>query len=96
MSMFRVDDGSFVKHIGVGVVSIGDKDAVFTPNGDLLVADSISRRVCVFDAYGDTLLRSWGMEANADGQLEYPVTLALADSMLFVLDRYSARLQTFE
>jgi DNA-binding beta-propeller fold protein YncE len=96
LSMFRVSDGGFVKHIGAGVVADGDKDVQFAPNGELLVADCRNHRMCVFSADGDTVLRTWGTQGSADGQFEYPTALALVDSKLFVLDRDSARVQVFE
>jgi DNA-binding beta-propeller fold protein YncE len=96
LSMFRVSDGGFVKHIGAGVVANGMKDVQFAPNGELLVADSQNHRVCVFSADGDTLLRTLGTQCFADGQYEYPTALALADSKLFVLYRDIARVQVFE
>ncbi len=96
LSMFRVSDGCFVKHIGAGVVGDGHKDVQFAPNGELLVADYENCRVCVFSADGDTLLRTWGTQGTADGQFQYPTALALVDSKLFVLDCSSARVQVFE
>jgi hypothetical protein len=98
LSMFRVSDGGFVKHIGAGVVADGSKDVQFAPNGELLLADCNSHRVCVFSADNDTLLRTWGTQGSADGQYEYryPTALALADSKLFVLDRFGGRVQVFE
>ncbi len=95
LSMFRVSDGCFVKHIGAGVVADGVKDVQFAPNGELLVADNFNHRVCMFSANGDTLLRTWGTRGSADGQFAYPVALALVDSKLFVLDWGSARVQVF-
>jgi DNA-binding beta-propeller fold protein YncE len=96
LSMFRVSDGCFVKHIGAGVVANGNKDMQFAPNGELLVADPLNHRVCVFSADGDTLLRSWGTRGSVDGQFECPTGLALADYKLLVLDCNSARVQVFE
>jgi 6-phosphogluconolactonase (cycloisomerase 2 family) len=96
LSMFRVSDGGFVKDIGAGVVADGSKDVLFAPNGELLVADLGNHRVCVFCTDGDTLLRTWGSRGSADGQFKYPTALAFADSKLFVLDYYSARVQVFE
>jgi DNA-binding beta-propeller fold protein YncE len=96
LSMFRVSDGGFEKHIGAGVVSNGMKDVQFAPNGELLVADCSSHRVCVFSADGDTCLRTWGAHGSADGQFEYPAALALVGSKLFVLDMTSSRVQVFE
>jgi WD40 repeat protein len=95
LSMFRVSDGGFMKHIGAGMVADGYKDVQFALNGELLVADYRNHRVCVFSADGDTLLRSWGARGSADGRFEYPTALALVDSKLFVLDCYSARVQVF-
>ncbi len=96
LSMFRVCDGGFVKHIGAGVVADGFKDVQFAPNGELLVADHNNHRVCVFSADGDTLLRTWGTRGCADGQFEKPAALELVDSKLFVLNFCSARVQVFE
>jgi 6-phosphogluconolactonase (cycloisomerase 2 family) len=96
LSMFRVSDGGFVKHIGVGVVDDGFKDVQFAPNGELLVADYGNHRVCVFDVDGDTLLRTWGTRGAADGQLEWPTALALVNSKLFLLVCNSGRVQVFE
>jgi tripartite motif-containing protein 71 len=96
LSMFRVSDGGFVKHIGAGVVADGNNDVHFAPNGELLVTDYSNHRVCVFSAYGDTLLRTWGTQGSADGQFVSPTALALAGSKLFVLDQSSGRVQVFE
>jgi hypothetical protein len=96
LSMFRVSDGGFVKHIGAGVVADGWKDVHFAPNGELLVADWGNHAVRVFDSEGDTLLRTWGSCGSALGQFEYPIALAIADSKLFVLDCNTARVQVFE
>jgi hypothetical protein len=96
LSMFRVSDGSFVKHIGADVVADGWKDVQFAPSGELLAADCNNHRVCVFSADGDTLLRTWGTSGSADGQFKYPTALALVDSKLFVLDCDGGRVQVFE
>jgi DNA-binding beta-propeller fold protein YncE len=96
LSVFRISDGGFVKLIGAGVVGNGLKDVQFAPNGELLVADFGSHRVCVFSADGDTLLRTWGANGTSYGDFCYPNALALADSKLFVLDRDNARVQVFE
>ncbi len=96
LSMFRVSDGGFVKHIGAGVVADGYKDVQYAPNGELLVADFGKHRMCVFSADGDRLLHTWGTQGTADGQLNAPIALALVDSKLFVLDHESARVQVFE
>jgi tripartite motif-containing protein 71 len=96
VSMFRVSNGGFVKHIGAGVLSDGNKDVQFTSSGELLVADSRNHRVCVFSADGDTLLRTWGTKGSADGQFQHPSALVLVGSKLFVLDYSSARVQLFE
>ncbi len=96
LSMFRVSDGGFVKHIGDGVVENGRIDVLFAPNGQLLVADHGNHRVCVFSTDGDTLLRIWGRFGSADGQFQSPTALALADSKLFVLEYFSAIVQVFE
>jgi DNA-binding beta-propeller fold protein YncE len=95
LSMFRVPDGGFVKHIGAGELTDGSKDAQFALNGELLVTDVVNHRVCVFSADGDTLLRTFGTRGSADGQFQYPTALALADLKLFVLDS-SARVHLFE
>jgi DNA-binding beta-propeller fold protein YncE len=97
LSMFRVSDGGFVKHIGACVVGNGDKDVVFARNGELLAADYGNHRVCVFSADGDALLRTWGTQGTADGQFQGPTALALADSKLFVLDYgyHGTRVQVF-
>ncbi len=95
LSMFRVSDGGFVKHIGAGVVSDFYNDVQFAPNGDLLVADSANHRVCVFSTDGDTLLRTWGTRGSADNQFQCPTALALADFKLFVLEFRSGRVQVF-
>jgi hypothetical protein len=96
LSMLRVSDGGFVKHIGADVVSDGPKDVQFAPNGELLVADHANHCVCVFSADGDTLLHTWGAQRDADGQFQYPAALALVDSKLFVLDYRRAHVQVFE
>jgi hypothetical protein len=96
LSMFRVSDGSFVKYIGVGVVGDGDRDVEFSSNGDLLVADCRKKRVFVFSASTYSLLRSWGMQDDADGQSLHPISLVLAGSKLYVLDASCARVQVFE
>jgi hypothetical protein len=96
LSMFRASDGGFAKHIGAGVLANGNKDVQFAQNGELLVADFYNHRVCVLNADGDTLLRTWGTHGSADGQFKLPTALALVDSKLFVLDFNSARVQVFE
>jgi DNA-binding beta-propeller fold protein YncE len=93
LSVFRVSDGGFVKHIGAGVVADGPKDVQFAPNGELLVADCSNHRVCVFSADGGTLLRAWGTRGSDDGLFHCPTALVLVDSKLFVLD---ARVEVFE
>jgi DNA-binding beta-propeller fold protein YncE len=97
LSMFSVSDGRFVKHIGAGVVGYGDMDVHVALNGELLVADYGNHRVCVFNADGDTLLRTWGTPGSADGEFRDPIALALVDSRLFVLDGNpdSARVHVF-
>ncbi len=85
-----------MKHVRVGEVVNGRKDVVVAQNGELLVADRHKHRVCVFSADGDTLLRSWGTQGSVDGEFRSPTALALVNSKLFVLDRYSARVQVFE
>jgi hypothetical protein len=96
LSMFRVDDGSFVQHIGVGVVSVGMKDIVFAPSGELLVTDPKYHRVCVLRADDDTLVRSWSVPDTCDDQCGGPIALALFGSQLLVLDCNSARVHVFE
>jgi hypothetical protein len=91
LSMFRVSDGGFMKHIATGVVADGDKDVQFALNGELHVADYRNHCVCVFSAYGYTLLRTWSSQGTACSQLVYPTALALVDSKLLVLDFYSER-----
>jgi DNA-binding beta-propeller fold protein YncE len=96
LSMFRVSDGGFMKHIGTGVVADGNKDVQFAPSGELLVVDYGNHRMCEFSADGDTLQRTWGALGCADGHFMYPTALALADSKLFVMDLKTARVQVFE
>jgi WD40 repeat protein len=96
LSMFRVSDGGFVKHIGAGVVANGHKDIEFMPNGELLVADYNNHRICVFSADGDALLRTWGSNGSGDGQFQRPTGLALVGSSLFVLEDGGSRVQVFE
>ncbi len=98
LSMFRVSDGGFVKHIGAGVGTYGWKDVEFAPNGELLVVDYGNRRVCVFSADGDTLLRTWPANASVENHFKSQTALVLADYRLFGLDTASgsARVHVFE
>jgi DNA-binding beta-propeller fold protein YncE len=96
LSLFRASDGCFVKHIGVGIVSSSWKDVVFAPTGELLVAECNSNCINVFDAGGDTLLRSWGSAGSADGQFQRPTALTFVGAKLYALDYGSARVQLFE
>jgi hypothetical protein len=95
LSMFRVADGSFVKHIGVDVVAESPKDVELAPNGDLLVADMSNHRVCVFSADDDTLLRSWDSGSDVNCKFKLPTAFALAGNQLFVLEFRSARVEVF-
>ncbi len=70
----------------------GHNDVEFAPNVMLCVADYSKRRVCVFSAGGDALLRSWNAYGSGDGTFLAPSALALAGSKLFLRDS-SARVQ---
>ncbi len=88
LSMFRVEDCSFVKWIGENLVADDNKDVQFAPNGDLLVADRDNHRVCVFSTESGELLRSWGTEGT-------PVALTMVGTKLFVLDCDNTSVQVF-
>ena len=95
LSLFTLE-GTFVKHIGAGIVSDGHKDVEFAENGDIIVADYGNNRICVFSADGSTLLRCWGGRGSGDGQFRNPTALAVRGSRLYVLDCSSPRVQVFE
>lgn len=86
--------GQFICTIGSGVlVSVWDLD--FAPNGDILVADTDKQRICVFSPDGSTLLRKFGSQGEGPGLFRDPVSLAIHDGKLYVLDLNSRRVQCF-
>lgn len=96
LSMFRVSDGALEDFCCEGRVSDGYKDVEIAPNGEIVVADYGAHRICVFSADGHTLLRTWGATGVGAGQFKSPTALALIGKNVFVLDRFSARVQVFE
>ena len=95
MSMFAVG-GEFVRHIGAGVLGDGTKDIEIDANGDVIVADYDSHRVCVFLFDGGAMSKTWGKEGTADGECKNPTALALVGERLYVLDNYNDRVQVYE
>lgn len=95
LSVFTLG-GEFVKCIGDGELK-GAGDVDFADNGDIIVCDGHSHRVCVYSADGSTLLRQWGGEdSDADGKFKWPDALAMYGGQLYVLDKDSRRVQVFE
>lgn len=94
ISVFSVPDGSFVRHVGAGVLAKGYKDVEVMQDGALLVADYGNHRVCVFSVDG-SLLTSFGAEGTAPGCFVHPTTLSFQAGRLFVLDENSTRVQVF-
>jgi hypothetical protein len=93
LSLFTVD-GSFLKHIGVGMLSTCLRnDIEFGAGGEIIVADSRNNCICVFSSDGDTLLKSWGSKGCSPAEFQYPVALAVAGPQLFVMD--NTRVQVF-
>ena len=94
LSMFTLA-GEFVRCVGNGELT-NATDAEFADDGDVIVSDSSSHRICVYFPDGNTLLRQWGGEGDADGMLTSPIALAMCRGQLHVLDWKSKRLQVFE
>lgn len=93
LSVFTVS-GIFVKHFGVGVLSIGVNDVLFSSGGEIVVCDQKHDRLCVFSPDGVACIKTWGSEGAAAGQFQNPRALCVAGSHLFVLD--NTRVQVFE
>lgn len=99
LSLFTSTTGAFVRCVGVGTLAC-PCDVDFASNGDIVVAEYNSCRICVFSPDGSTLERSFGSECDDDtsdapGQLKSPTALALHVCRLYVLDERSERLQVF-
>ena len=94
LSMFTLA-GEFVRCIDEGKLQDA-ADLEVTNNGDVIVCDGYTHRICVYSADGSTLLRQWGGEGYADGRFSHPTSLAMCGSLLYVLDEISNRVQVFE
>lgn len=75
-------NGAFVRKIGTGTGSgngqlSGPYDVGVARNGDIYVLEKSNCRVSVFSNNGD-FIRSWGQCGELDGQLHYPISLALS------------------
>ena len=86
LSLFTAE-GVFLKHIGSGTVSDGDKDVSFGVDGEILVTDGRNNRICVFSSSGDKLLTTWRSRATSDFQFQSPTALAVSGPYLYVLSR---------
>ena len=75
----------------------GPKDAIFLPDGDVLVADSLNHRVITLSTSSpaDPVVRTWGMEGSKEGQLRFPICLTAVGPRLYVLERGNRRVQVF-
>lgn len=93
LSLFTLT-GAFVRCVGVGTLQ-APSDVDFASNGDILVADTVNNRVCVFSGDGSILLRTFGSEGDAPSQFNYPHSLATHSDKVFVLDQFSGRMQVF-
>ena len=95
MSVFTVE-GTYVHDVGAGIVSAGHKEAAFCENGEIIVADQASHRICVFSADGAKITRSWGSEGATDARFKSPTAVAVAGKHVYVLDASNPRVQVFE
>ena len=74
---------------------INNGTAVATgPGGEIFVTDLNRHRVAVYSGTG-SLLRAFGTEGTADGQLQQPIGVAVDDGSAFVLDSGRADVQRF-
>jgi hypothetical protein len=85
-------DGTFVRKIG-GVTGTGDGqlsgviDVGVALDGQIYVLERGNSRVSVFDS-GGVFLRKWGEPGVLDGQLDFPMSIAVAgDDWIYVCQR---------
>lgn len=71
------------------------RDVDFATNGDMIVADTANNRICVFSPDGKVLLRCFGARGIDPGTFSYPISLAMHNGKLVVLDNSSKRVQVF-
>lgn len=103
LSLFTLS-GEFVRCVGEGAVQ-WPTDVEFAPNGDILVANINTHRVCVLAPDGAALLRSFHSDVegvDADGlpcgearALKSPIALAMRGNTMYVLHNKSGRIQLF-
>ena len=62
---------------------------------DLYVADYINGRICVYDPSNMEFLRTFGERGSGDGELLYPVGVALSDEDVFVSELGNHRISVF-
>lgn len=98
--MYSVSDGSFVRKLCNGLGDGYWNDAYFAPSGEVVIADSSSRVISVFDEKGDSVLRQFTCDTTDDTDSVVksflPISLAYANSRLYVLDYNSGRVRVFE
>jgi sugar lactone lactonase YvrE len=92
-------DGIFVRTWGRMGESPGElrrpQGLCLSPQGDIVVADSVNHRIQVFDTDGN-LLHCWGEYGKAPGKLSYPYDVAVdAGGRVYVMEFGNFRLQVF-
>jgi len=71
-------------------------DVAVTPDGRIVVADTLDNRIMIFDSEGK-LQRSFGSEGNDTGQFRFPQSVAVSpDGNIFVVDGWNNRIQIFD
>ena len=97
----RVDafslDGSLLNTFGQGNGEFEwPSDIAVDPiSGTVLVADAKANQIKLYSADG-VFQTAFGDPGNADGQFDFPVTLALRNNEIFVVDQHNSRIQVFD
>ena len=88
-------DGKAVKTVAEKGLLTSPRGVALSPDGEVLVADTGSSRIQVFDAYGKLLL-TIGEKGSEPGQLSAPRSVAVgADGRVYVADTGNDRVQVF-
>lgn len=98
LTLFSIGDGSFVQHVGAGIVETGCHDVGIVASGEVFVADRGNNRICLLSADGKSLVRAWNKYRDAVSNryrdFDCPSELSLVGRTLFVLD--SAGIHVFD
>jgi DNA-binding beta-propeller fold protein YncE len=99
IQVFRARDSQYVRRWGscgsVGGQFSGPLSVVVTGSGEVLVADMLNHRICVF-ALNGTFRRSIGSQGHGPGQFEQPFFLAVSPtSCEMCVGQISGRVQFF-